>query len=194
MKLLFLDFRQSGKLFYIFLMKVLKPWTPIDGWSPFTIALSGNRIIDRRCICCTGWFFPFSKIDFVFDISYDTDISKAKGVLYRTARENPHVLPEPSPYAAVKEHGSNSVRLTCQVWCRSDDYWNAYYTMQEDVKNAFDKNAGASVAVKILSGRFLQTMPRIFCRKSSYSEHSGFFIWPKSCSCTKHFSKEKIYF
>ena len=103
-----------------------------------TVTIPNNHITSNDIVNYTAQ--PTRRIDFVFDISYDTDISKAKGVLYRTSRENPYILPEPSPYMGVKEHGPNSIRLTCQVWCRSDDYWNAYYTMQEDVKNAFDKN------------------------------------------------------
>lgn len=102
-----------------------------------TVTIPNNHITSNDIVNYTAR--PTRRIDFIFDIGYNTDISKAKGVLYRTARENPHVLPEPSPYVAVKEHGSSSIKLTCQIWCKSDDYWNAYYTMQEDVKNSFDK-------------------------------------------------------
>ena len=80
------------------------------------------------------------RVDFMFSISYDDDISKAKGILYRTARDNPNVLDNPAPYAAVNKHGSSSIELVLQVWCKSENYWSAYYTMQEDVKNAFDKH------------------------------------------------------
>lgn len=80
------------------------------------------------------------RIDFVFSISYDDNISKAKGILYRTARENPNILVDPAPYAGVSKHGSSSIELVFQAWCKSNNYWNAYYTMQEDVKLAFDKN------------------------------------------------------
>ncbi len=80
------------------------------------------------------------RADLVFSISYSEDIAKAKGVLYRTARENPHVLDEPSPYVVVKEHGASSVNLMCQVWCKSNNYLTAFYSMQEAVKIAFDEN------------------------------------------------------
>lgn len=80
------------------------------------------------------------RIDLIFPIRYSEDISNAKGVLYRVARDNPHVLDEPSTYVAVKEYAASSVNLVCQVWCRSGNYWPAFYTMQEDVKEAFDKN------------------------------------------------------
>lgn len=80
------------------------------------------------------------RADLVFSISYSEDIAKAKGVLYRVARENPHVVDEPAPHVVVKEHGASSVNLMCQVWCRSNNYLTAYYSMQEAVKLAFDEN------------------------------------------------------
>ena len=80
------------------------------------------------------------RIDLVFPVRYSEDIPKAKGVLYRTARDNPNVLDDPGAYVAVNEYAGSSINLVCQVWCKSSNYWPTFYTMQEDVKEAFDKN------------------------------------------------------
>ncbi len=80
------------------------------------------------------------RADLVYSIGYNEDISKAKGVLYRVARENPHVLNEPATRVVVKEHSESSIDLMCQVWCSSKDYLSTYYSMQEAVKLAFDEN------------------------------------------------------
>lgn len=80
------------------------------------------------------------RIDLVFPVRYGEDIPKAKGVLYRAARDNPNILDEPKPYVAVQEYAGSSINLVCQVWCRSNNYFPSFYTMQEDVKEAFDKN------------------------------------------------------
>lgn len=80
------------------------------------------------------------RIDLVFSIGYDEDISKAKGVLFRVARDNPHILDNPSTNVVVKEHAGSSVNLMCQVWCKSSEYYPALYSMQEAVKLAFDEN------------------------------------------------------
>lgn len=80
------------------------------------------------------------RIDLVYSISYNQDIAKAKEVLYNTAIENPYVLRTPAPYVGVNEHASHSINLVCQIWCTCADYWDAFFTMQESVKNAFDKN------------------------------------------------------
>lgn len=80
------------------------------------------------------------RIDLIFPVRYSEDIPKAKGVLYRTARDNPNILEEPGTYVAVSEYAGSSINIVCQVWCKSSNYWPAFYTMQEDVKEAFDKN------------------------------------------------------
>lgn len=80
------------------------------------------------------------RADLVYSIGYGENISKAKGVLYKVARENPHVLNEPSTRVVVKDHSESCVNLLCQVWCNSKDYMSTYYSMQEAVKLAFDEN------------------------------------------------------
>lgn len=80
------------------------------------------------------------RLDLVFSISYDADISKAKEVLLETVKANKLILTDPAPIIAVKEHASSSINLACLIWCSSDDYWDAFYSMQESVKLAFDSN------------------------------------------------------
>ena len=80
------------------------------------------------------------RVDLIFSVRYSEDIPKAKSVLYKTAENNPNVLDAPATYVAVKEYADSSVNLVCQVWCKSNNYWPTFYTMQEDAKEAFDKN------------------------------------------------------
>lgn len=80
------------------------------------------------------------RLDLVFNISYDDDIDKAKKVLLNAAEDNPLVIKNPKPVAGVNEHGASGVFITLFVWCESKDYWDTYFSVQEDVKKAFDKN------------------------------------------------------
>ena len=84
------------------------------------------------------------RLDLVYSISYNTDISKAKQVLSEVVENYELVLKNPEPIIAVKEHASNSINIACYVWCNSADYWDVFYYMQEQVKLAFDSN-GVSI-------------------------------------------------
>lgn len=81
------------------------------------------------------------RLDLVFSIAYDADITKAKDVLFDIIKKNELILTNPEPLVAVKEHAASSINLVCLVWCNSDDYWDVFYYMQENVKNAFDENS-----------------------------------------------------
>ena len=80
------------------------------------------------------------RLDLVFSISYDSDISKAKAVIKEVVARNNLIFTDPEPLIAVKEHAASSVNLACLIWCSSNEYWNVFYYMQEAVKVAFDEN------------------------------------------------------
>ena len=74
-----------------------------------------------------------------YGISYGADLKRAKALLARIAEEEERVLKNPAPVIAVGELKESSVTLVAKLWCSSGDYWNLYYSMQERVKLAFDK-------------------------------------------------------
>lgn len=80
------------------------------------------------------------RIDLVYSISYTANIADAKNVILNVAELNELVLSEPAPGVFVNSHESSSINLVAKIWCKSDDYWTVYYSMQEEVKLAFDKN------------------------------------------------------
>lgn len=80
------------------------------------------------------------RLDLVYSISYNDDITRAKEVILDVVKKNDLILPDPAPVIAVKEHAASSINLACLVWCSGDNYWDAFYSMQEMVKLAFDEN------------------------------------------------------
>lgn len=89
------------------------------------------------------------KIDFSFLADYSDDIDKVKEILLKTATDDPRVLSDPAPAAFVAKHDADGVAYTLRVWCKSSDYWNVNYDINENVKKAFDKN-GISIPYHIL--------------------------------------------
>ncbi len=84
------------------------------------------------------------RIDFKFSIGYGDDITKAKEIVSKAVEDCPYTLNEPAPRIAVGGHGESSVIIDTLVWCNSEDYWSAFYDMQERVKLDFDK-AGINI-------------------------------------------------
>ncbi len=109
------------------------------------ITVDNKRVIIPNSYITTNNIINYNaeerrRLDLVFSVSYDADIEKVKGILHKLVSDNDIILTTPEPLIAVKEHAASSVNLNCFIWCKNEDYWDAYYYMQEAVKLAFDEN------------------------------------------------------
>ncbi|AQQ08723.1 Small-conductance mechanosensitive channel [Sedimentisphaera cyanobacteriorum] len=84
------------------------------------------------------------RVDMVFGISYDSDISKAQQILLELVKSHSLVLESPEPNIQVHELADSSVNLICRPWVKTGDYWAVYWNLMRCVKEEFDK-AGISI-------------------------------------------------
>lgn len=107
--------------------------------------IDNKRIIIPNSHITTNHIINYSaedirRLDLTYSISYTASISDAKNVVLNVARANELVLDDPAPQVYVNSHGASSINLVAKIWCKSNDYWDTYYQMQENVKLAFDSN------------------------------------------------------
>ena len=79
------------------------------------------------------------RVDCLFSISYDADITKAKKVLLDVVRECPGAYTDPEPVVGVACHSESAILLDLKVWCGTPEYFDVKYYLEEAVKLAFDK-------------------------------------------------------
>ncbi len=84
------------------------------------------------------------RVDLLFGIGYDDDISQARGVITGLIDSDGRILKEPAPLVVVSELADSSVNFTVRVWVASGDYWGVYFDLTERAKVAFDA-AGISI-------------------------------------------------
>ena len=80
------------------------------------------------------------RMDLRFSVAYGDDLLHAKAVLYETISKDKRILEDPPLFVGVDQCGDSAVQLLARLWCRTDDYWDLYYALQEAVKLAFDEN------------------------------------------------------
>jgi small conductance mechanosensitive channel len=85
------------------------------------------------------------RMEIAVGISYGADIGKARRVALEVLRAHPLVLKNPEPVAEVNSFGESSVNLVLRPWATPDDYWKAFFELNRQVKEAFDKN-GVEIA------------------------------------------------
>ena len=78
------------------------------------------------------------RVDLVFGVGYDTDIKKAKAVFSQVLASHSKVLKEPAPTVAVSELADSSINFVVRPWCTTENYWDVYFGVTEDVKEALD--------------------------------------------------------
>ena len=78
------------------------------------------------------------RVDFVFGIGYEDSIALAQETLEQVIGGHPKVLSDPAPLIRVNELGESSVNFVARPWVRAEDYWDVYWDLTRQVKEAFD--------------------------------------------------------
>ena len=79
------------------------------------------------------------RVDISVSASYDTPIETVKAALLAAA-ELDAVLDTPAaPFAAVMSYGESAINYCLRVWTSADEYWNVFFTINENIKTEFDK-------------------------------------------------------
>lgn len=84
--------------------------------------------------------FDKRRVDIDFGIGYADDIEKAKKVIFDVASKDEAIIRDPEIAVIVRELAASQVTITVRAWCKTSDYWNVYFRLMENVKNALDSN------------------------------------------------------
>ena len=84
------------------------------------------------------------RVDLVAGVSYSDDLDKTRTVLMDVMTSNPLVLKSPEPFVGVLEMADSSVNFAVRPWCKTKDYWDVYFQVNEAIKKALD-NAEISI-------------------------------------------------
>jgi len=80
------------------------------------------------------------RVDLTISLAANTDIEKARSIAIETMLANQSVLKEPAPSFNVLKLGDGMITFAVRPFATPANYWDAYFTVQEDLRNAFDKN------------------------------------------------------
>ncbi len=71
--------------------------------------------------------------------SYDCATEDVRRAALAAAAMDERVLSDPAPFAAIVGYGSSSIEYTVRVWCKTADYWNVYFALNENLRTCFEK-------------------------------------------------------
>lgn len=79
------------------------------------------------------------RLDLKIDISYESDLKKAKDVLIRLMEAEPRIRKDSDMMVFVDSLGASSVVLGLRGWTTASDYWSVRWKLLEDIKLEMDK-------------------------------------------------------
>ena len=78
------------------------------------------------------------RVDMIFGIAYNDDITKAEKILNDILRSHDKILDNPEPMVRLHTLGESSVDFVVRPWVKIDDYWDVYWDVTKTVKLRFD--------------------------------------------------------
>ena len=79
------------------------------------------------------------RVEINVSASYDAPIPTVKAALLEAARLDTVLDAPAAPFAAVVSYGDSAINYILRVWAPASEYWNTFYTINERIKEEFDK-------------------------------------------------------
>ncbi len=119
-------------------VKINMMYTALCTYDNKEILIPNSRLTSNNVI--NYFVHEERRVDLIIPISYSDDISKARSIIMELINSHESVLHEKNNRVQVDRLDESSVNLIIWIWCRSEDYWHMFYSMQERIKEALSQN------------------------------------------------------
>ena len=80
---------------------------------------------------------PLRRVDRVFTVGYQNSTEKVKEAVLAAVAKDERILSDPAPFVRLLEYKGSTVDFVVRVWCKGADYWDVYFTLNENVRESF---------------------------------------------------------
>ena len=77
------------------------------------------------------------RVDLSITAAYNSATEDVRAALLEAAAMTEKALAEPAPFVAIEKYNASNIQYTYRVWCKSADYWDAYFGLNENVRKCF---------------------------------------------------------
>ena len=93
---------------------------------------------------------PLRRVDQFFSASYDDSTEAVRAAILEAIEADERILRDPAPFVRLHSYEASSIRYVSRVWCKSADYWNVYFDLNERVRESFLRH-GVSMSYEHLN-------------------------------------------
>lgn len=80
------------------------------------------------------------RVDLTFNIAYDNDILATKQIIRDIIASDTMIIQDKDAVIGVFSQNDRCLTIDVKFWCKTENYWDLYYKIEEEIKIAFDKN------------------------------------------------------
>lgn len=109
--------------------------TTVDNKS---ISIPNNEITSSKVINYTHE--PMRRVELFFSASYNDSTQQVKEALMEAIKADGRILSQPEPFVGLHAYKDSCIDYVLRVWCKSEDYWPIYYSLNESVRESFSRH------------------------------------------------------
>lgn len=79
------------------------------------------------------------RVEINMEVAYGSEIELVKDAMYEAVKAYDKVLPYPDIMIVVSNYGASSIEFKTRFWVQNADYWDAFWTVQENMVKVFNK-------------------------------------------------------
>lgn len=79
------------------------------------------------------------RVDFEFTVDHGTNTDGVMALLEKVAHDTDKVVDDPKISTLIGGCTENGVTVYLRTWCKSEDYWDVYFSINKSVKEAFER-------------------------------------------------------
>ena len=80
------------------------------------------------------------RMDLKLTASYDAPTDQVRQAVMEALSAFPQILSDPAPAVYLSEYQSSSIEYLVRLWTASGDYWDVYYVLLEEIREAFARH------------------------------------------------------
>lgn len=89
------------------------------------------------------------RVDVDISVDMGSDIRRVESILLEVGAAAPMVIDDPAPFFGVRSVSDGEIAIDFFVWCRTEEYWDTYYYINETTEMALSE-AGIEVKPKMM--------------------------------------------
>ena len=96
---------------------------------------------------------PKRRVDLVFSCAKSEKPAEIQQCILDAVSTSKYALQDPAPFARLSGGTNEAMEFTVRVWCKTEDYWDLYFELNQSIVEAFGAKGVKAPALRVISDK-----------------------------------------